>query len=308
MTPRKVKELEIEGRTVELSNADKVMYPEAKFTKADVIDYYVRVSPHLLPHLAKRPVTLKRYPDGVEGESFYEKRCPSHRPSWVKRARVPKSDGSDLHYCVIDGLPALVWVANLAGLELHTFLHCAPKIERPTALALDLDPGPPAGMSECCRVAVLLRAVLESLGLESFPKTSGSKGLQVYVPLNVPRLTYDRTKAFAQGLAQLLEREAPDLVVSKMTKSLRKGKVFIDWIQNDEHKTTICVYSLRAKSRPTVSTPVTWDEVEAAHKKSRALSFEVEDVLARLEKDGDLFAPVLELEQKLPKVEALTRS
>lgn len=307
MTTKNVSQLVVDGRTVELSNVDKVLYPECGFTKGDVIDYYVRVSPYLLPHLAQRPVTLKRYPDGIEGKSFYEKHCPSHRPDWVKRARVPKSDGSDLHYCVIDGLPALVWVANLAGLELHAFLHRAPKIERPTALALDLDPGPPAGMAECCRIALLLKAMLESLGLDSYPKTSGSKGLQVYVPLNLPRLTYDRTKAFAHALAQLLEREAPDLVVSKMTKSLRKGKVFIDWSQNDAHKTTINVYSLRAKSRPTVSTPVKWAEVEAAlSSEAGALSFEPMAVLTRLEQHADLFAPVLRQVQKLPALDALT--
>jgi bifunctional non-homologous end joining protein LigD len=301
-------QLEVDGRIVALSNVDKVLYPECGFTKGDVIDYYVRVSPYLLPHLAQRPVTLKRFPDGVEGQSFYEKRCPSHRPDWVKRAKVPKSDGSDLHYCVIDGLPALVWVANLAGLELHTFLHKAPKIERPTALALDLDPGAPAGMSECCRIALLLKAVLDSFGLDSYPKTSGSKGLQVYVPLNMPRLTYERTKSFAHALAQLLEQEAPDLVVSKMTKSLRKGKVFIDWSQNDAHKTTINVYSLRAKSRPTVSAPVTWAEVEAGLTSGGAeLSFEGEAVLARLAEHGDLFAPVLAQQQKLPSFDARKR-
>jgi bifunctional non-homologous end joining protein LigD len=307
MTPRKVSEVEVDGRTVELSNVDKVLYPECGFTKGDVVDYYVRVSPHLLPHLAQRPVTLKRFPDGVEGKSFYEKHCPSHRPAWVKRAKVPKSDGTDLHYCVIDGLPALVWIANLAGLELHTFLHRAPKIERPTVLALDLDPGPPAGMAECCRIALLLKAVLDSVGLASFPKTSGSKGLQVYVPLNVPRLTYERTKSFALALAQLLEHEAPELVVSKMTKSLRKGKVFIDWSQNDAHKTTVSAYSLRAKNTPTVSTPVEWDEVEAALTPSKtALSFDSEAALARLARQGDLFAPVLELEQKLPSSDVLS--
>lgn len=306
MTPKKVSQLAVDGRTIEVSNVDKVMYPECKFTKGDVIDYYVRVSPYLLPHLAQRPVTLKRYPDGVEGQSFYEKRCPSHRPDWVKRAKVPKSDGSDLYYCVIDGLPSLVWVANLAGLELHTFLHRAPKLARPTALALDLDPGPPAGMLECCRIALLLKGVLDSLGLDSYPKTSGSKGLQVYVPLNVPRLTYDRTKAFAHALAQLLEREAPELVVSKMTRSLRKGKVFIDWSQNDAHKTTVSVYSLRAKSRPTVSTPVTWVEVEAAHASAaNTLVFDSEAALERLEAEGDLFAPVLEQEQQLPPISEL---
>ena len=278
------------------------MYPQTGFTKGGVIDYYVRISPVLLPHLKDRPITLKRYPEGVEGFFFYEKQAPAHRPKWVKTTVVPKDSGGEINYCVLNGLPALVWAANLADLELHTFLHKAPAIQRPTALAFDLDPGPPADVLPCCQVALWLREVFEGLGLQSFPKTSGSKGLQVYVPLNQPRLTYERTKEFAHALAQQLEQQHPALVVSKMQKTLRKGKVLVDWSQNDDHKTTVNVYSLRAKEHPTVSTPVTWEEVEAALKKKSAklLTFETEDVLKRVEKLGDLFAPVLTLKQKLP--------
>lgn len=301
-------ELDVGGVKVPVSNLDKVLYPKAGFTKGQVIDYYVRISPVLLPHLKDRPITLKRYPDGVEGFFFYEKKCPSHRPDWVETTDVPRSEGGVINYCMMNDLPALIWAANLADLELHTFLHCAPKIEQPRALAFDLDPGAPADIVACCQVAVWLRKVFDHLGLESFPKTSGSKGLQLYVPLNTP-VTYEKTKPFAQALAELLAAKFPDRVVSKMQKVLRKGKVFVDWSQNDDHKTTINVYSLRAKDRPTVSTPVTWREVETALKKKDAwlLTFESDAVLQRVEKLGDLFAPVLKLKQKLPKLEVMQR-
>jgi bifunctional non-homologous end joining protein LigD len=294
-------QLDVDGKKVEVSNLQKVMYPETGFTKGDVIDYYIKISEHLLPHLKNRPITLKRYPDGVDGFFFYEKQCPPHRPKWVKTTDVPKSDGTDIHYCVMSDLPALVWAANLADLELHTFLHKAPAIGRPNALAFDLDPGAPADILTCAKVGLKLKALFDALGLESFPKTSGSKGLQVYVPLNTP-VTYAKTKAFAHAVAELLARELPDLVVSDMKKSLRKGKVLVDWSQNDDHKTTVNVYSLRAKARPTVSTPVTWKEVAAAFKKKNAklLIFETTDVLKRVKKHGDFFAPVLTLKQKLP--------
>jgi bifunctional non-homologous end joining protein LigD len=293
--------LEIEGRQVDVSNLDKVFYPKTGFTKGQVIDYYIRVSKHLLPHLKNRPISLKRYPDGVEGFFFYEKQCPSHRPKWVKTARVAKDSGGDIDYCVMNDLAALVWAANLADLELHTFLHRAPAIHRPTALAFDLDPGPPADLVQCCQVGLWLKDIFDGFGLKSFPKTSGSKGLQVFVPLNTA-VTYEKTKAIARALALLLEKEHPDLVLSRMQRVLRKGKVFVDWSQNDDKKTTICVYSLRAKEHPTVSTPVTWDEVAAAWKKKKAgaLTFEANDVLERVEKHGDLFAPVLSLKQRLP--------
>lgn len=299
-------EMDVAGTRVAVSNLDKVLYPEVGFTKGQVIDYYVRVAKSLLPHLKNRPITLKRYPDGVEGFFFYEKQCPSHRPKWVKTTTVPRSKGGDIHYCVMNDLPALVWAANLADLELHTFLHKAPAIGRPTAIAFDLDPGAPADIVQCCQVGLWVKGLFDGLGLKSFAKTSGSKGLQVYVPLNTP-VTYAQTKLFAHTLAQVLEHQFPDLVVSKMLKSLRVGKVLVDWSQNDDHKTTVNVYSLRAKERPTVSTPVTWDEVTAALEKESAdlLSFDSEAVVKRIEKHGDLFAPVLQLKQKLPPVKAL---
>ena len=297
----KTSELKVGGASIEVSNLDKVFYPETGFTKGQMIDYYVRISPALLPHLKDRPITLKRYPNGVDGFFFYEKRCPPHRPSWVKTAKVSRTGGGDIDYCVMNDLPALIWAVNLADLELHTFLHKAPAVTRPTAVAFDLDPGPPADIVLCCKVALLLRKLMADHGLKCFPKTSGSKGLQIYVPLNTP-VSYEKTKPFAHEVALTLERENPDLVVSKMQKVLRNGKVLVDWSQNDDHKTTVNVYSLRAKAHPTVSTPVTWDEVEAAAKKKNAkmLAFESDDVLKRVEKHGDLFEPVLKLKQKLP--------
>jgi len=304
--PSKKSRLNVEGTEIEVSNLGKVLYPKAGFTKGDVINYYIRISPVLLPHLRDRPITLKRYPDGVEGFFFYEKKCPSHHPGWIETTRVPKSDGSEINYCMMNSLPALVWAANLADLELHTFLHRAPAIKRPTTLAFDLDPGAPADVISCCEVAVWLRDLFAKLDLQSFPKTSGSKGLQIYVPLNTPA-TYARTKAFAHAAAQALESRFPRKVVSKMQKSLRRGKVLVDWSQNDDHKTTINVYSLRAKDRPTISTPLRWKEVEDGLSKGRAeqLAFEPEAILARVQKHGDLFAEVLTLKQKLPPLKTL---
>ena len=295
-------EVEVDGRQLKLSNLDKVLYPEAGFTKAQVIDYYTRIAPVLLPHLKNRPLTLKRYPDGVEGNFFYEKQCPSYRPKWVKTASVwSEGNQRDVHYCVANDLPTLVWAANLADLELHTSLSVQRNIERPTMLVFDLDPGAPADIVQCAQVALWLRDVLAELKLKSFVKTSGSKGMQLYAPLNTPT-TYERTKPFAHAVAQLLEQRHPRHVVSNMKKFLRTGKVLIDWSQNDAHKTTVCVYSLRAKALPTVSTPLAWDEVEAVwYDKSGAdVEFLAEDVLARVDRVGDLFAPVLTLKQKLP--------
>src|SRR6266436_1360010 len=296
-------ELVVEGKKLAVSNLNKVLYPKAGFTKGQVIDYYIRIAPLLLPHLKDRPLTMKRYPDGVEGEFFYEKNCPSHRPKWVKTAKV-RNEGNQktMDYCLANDLPTLVWAANLADLELHTSLSRKNNIDRPTMMVFDLDPGPPADIVQCCRVGLWLRDLLAKLKLESFAKTSGSKGLQVYVPLNTPA-TYDETKTLARALAEYLERERHDLVVSKMSKELRKGKVLVDWSQNDEHKTTICVYSLRAKEEPTVSTPVSWAEVENCLKKKKAdlMKFRSDKALSRVEKMGDLFAPVEELKQKLPK-------
>jgi bifunctional non-homologous end joining protein LigD len=289
-------EVEVEGRRLSLSNLDKVMYPAVGFTKGQLIDYYTRIAPAVLPHLRDRPLTLKRYPNGVEGQYFYEKRCPPHAPEWVRR-----QEASGISFCVCDDLPTLVWLANLADLELHPSLSLVDDINRPTVMAFDLDPGPPAGLVECCEVAVLLRDALDHLGLESFAKTSGSKGIQVYVPLNVDDVDYDGgTKLLSNALARHLEGEHPELIVSSQKKELRRGKVLIDWSQNDEHKTTVAVYSLRARARPTVSTPLEWAEVEAAD--PDALVFESDDVLARVEERGDLFAPVAQLRQALPEL------
>jgi bifunctional non-homologous end joining protein LigD len=290
--------VEVEGHELSLSNLDKVMYPEVGFTKGQVIDYYTRIAPAVLPHLRDRPLTLKRYPNGVEGGHFYEKQCPSHRPDWVRSEPVELSSKT-IDFCICDDLPTLVWLANLADLELHPSLSKVPEVERPTVMAFDLDPGAGSGLAECCEVAVILRDALQQLGLECFPKTSGSKGIQVYVPLNVDDVDYDHgTKLISNALARHLEAAHPKLIVSSQKKELRRNKVLIDWSQNDEHKTTVGVYSLRARERPTVSTPLAWDEVEAGD--PEALVFEADDVLARVEEHGDLFAPVEQLQQRLP--------
>jgi bifunctional non-homologous end joining protein LigD len=297
-------DVEIDGRVLSLSNLDKVMYPLAAFTKGQVVEYYTRVAPAVLPHLRGRPLTLKRYPDGVDGPFFYEKQSPSHRPDWVRTAAVwSRHNARTIDYTLADDLPTLVWLAQLGDLELHTSLALAEDVERPTILAFDLDPGPPATIVECATVALDLREVFDHLGMAAFPKTSGSKGMQVYVPLNVEGLTYADTKPFALAIAQLLERRRPELVVSDMRKDLRTGKVLVDWSQNDEHKTTVSVYSLRARERPTVSTPLRWEEVEAVVGSGDPddLAFTSDQVLARVSEHGDLFAPVLELEQPLPR-------
>jgi bifunctional non-homologous end joining protein LigD len=292
--------VDVAGKQLSLSNLDKVMYPETGFTKGQVIDYYTRIAPVVLPHLRDRPLTLKRYPNGVEGGHFYEKQCPSHRPDWVRAEPVDLSSKT-INFCVCDDLPTLVWLANLADLELHPSLSKVPEVERPTLMAFDLDPGDGTGLAECCEVAVILRDALAHLGLECFPKTSGSKGIQVYVPLNVDDVDYDHgTKLISNALARHLESAHPKLIVSSQKKELRRGKVLIDWSQNDEHKTTVGVYSLRARERPTVSTPLAWDEVEEGD--PDALVFEADDVLARVEEHGDLFAPVEEIEQRLPEL------
>jgi bifunctional non-homologous end joining protein LigD len=304
VSPTKRVEVDIDGHVLSLSNLGKVMYPRAGFTKGQVVDYYTRIAPVLLPHLRGRPLTLKRYPDGVEGEYFYEKQCPRHRPDWVRTAPVHsrRNGGRTIHYCLADDLQTLVWLAQIGDLELHTSLALAEDVTRPTILAFDLDPGAPATIVECAQVALDLRDIFDHLGMQAFPKTSGSKGMQVYVPLNVPGVTYEHTKGFARGLAELLERRHPDLVVSDMKKTLRGGKVLVDWSQNDEHKTTVSVYSLRARERPTVSTPLDWDEVEGvvASADADSLAFVADEVLDRVAARGDLFAPVQQLEQPLP--------
>ena len=295
-------EVNVGGKKLRLSNLDKVMYPKTGFTKGQVIDYYSRVAPALLPHLKDRPLTLKRYPNGVDDKFFYEKQSPSHRPDWVKTAPIP-ARGKIIDFTLANNLATLVWTSNLADLELHTSLSKAQDIERPTTMAFDLDPGPGTTIVECSQVAFWLREIFRELGLESFPKTSGSKGMQIYVPLNL-KTSYDETKPFSKALAELLAKQHPELVVSSQKKELRKNKVLIDWSQNDEHKTTVNVYSLRAKERPSVSTPITWDEVEKILDSGDPEDgvFEADEVLARVEEHGDLFEPVLKLKQKLPKL------
>jgi bifunctional non-homologous end joining protein LigD len=296
-------ELVVEGEKLSVSNLNKVLYPKVGFTKGQVIDYYIRIAPALLPHLEDRPLTMKRYPNGVDKEFFYEKNCPAHRPKWVKTAKVwSEGNNRTMDYCLAQDLPTLVWAANLADLELHTSLAKKNNVARPTMMVFDLDPGAPADIVQCCQVGLWLRDLLGGMKLKSFAKTSGSKGLQVYVPLNTP-VTFDQTKDLSRALAQLLEQAHGKVVTSNMSKSVRKGKVFVDWSQNDEHKTTICVYSLRAREEPTVSTPVTWDEVTSCLKKKKAdlLKFRSDKVLARVEKMDDLFAPIEKLKQKLPK-------
>jgi bifunctional non-homologous end joining protein LigD len=294
-------EIEVHGRTLRLSNREKVLYPDAGFTKGQMIDYYAAVAPVLLAHLAGHPLTLKRYPDGVQGESFYEKRCPEHRPEWVQTAAVwSERLKEQIDYCLVEDLPTLLWAANLAAIELHTSLSTARDADAPTALVFDLDPGAPAGQRECCRVAVWIMELLDSLGLQTLAKTSGAKGMQVYAPLNTP-VSYAQTKPFAHAVARVLEKEHPKLVLSSMRKRLRAGKVLVDWSQNDPHKTTVGVYSLRARERPTISTPLTWAEVERAARRRRSeLSAEPKALLRRVERHGDLFAPLLDLTQTLP--------
>jgi len=297
-------QIRLGGKALTLSNLEKVFYPKTGFSKGQVIDYYIRISKWLLPHLRVRPLTLKRYPNGVDAPFFYEKRCPTFHPKWLKTAAIwSEGNSENINYCLINDLASLVWVANLADLELHTFLYRKQDPNRPTMIVFDLDPGPPADILDCVRVAFKLREIFDRLDLRSFPKTTGSKGLQVYVPLNTP-ISFDETKYFARELAETLTREHPNEIVYDMKKALRKGKVLVDWSQNDEHKTTVCVYSLRAKESPSVSTPVTWTELEKVRRsgKKEELEFDPETVLRRADKLGDLFAPLLTLKQKLPKL------
>lgn len=297
--PEERTEVEVDGRTLSLSNLDKVLWPKTKTTKAEAIDYYARIAPVLTPHLAGRPLTRVRFPDGVDGERFYEKRAPKGTPEWIRTAPVGMDRVGEIDFIVCDDKPTLVWLAQMGALELHPSLSKVDAMECPTVLAFDLDPGPPAAMRECCLVALRVRELFGNVGLESFAKTSGSKGLQVYVPLN-REATYEVTKPFAQAVAQALEQAEPALVVSRMTKSLRVGKVLVDWSQNTRSKTTVAVYSLRAREHPTASTPVRWEEVEAGAAGDAELVFVKDDVIARIDEHGDLFAPVLELEQELP--------
>jgi bifunctional non-homologous end joining protein LigD len=287
---------EVGGRRLTLSNLDKVLYPAGGFTKAGVIDYYARIAPLMVRHLARRAVTMVRWPDGVDGQSFFEKRCPPHAPDWVETARAYE----DVMSCVVDDVATLVWMANLAALELHTLQATVDDPEHPTSLVLDLDPGAPADVLDCCRVALELRGMLDRLGLAAVVKTSGGKGLHLAVP--VRGATADGTKSFARALGQLLAKDDPEKVTIAMARDLRRGRVFVDWSQNDRHKTTVCAYSLRARARPMVSAPVGWDEVSDALDADdpEALSFDAPAVLERAGRLGDLYADNLTLEQELP--------
>lgn len=290
--------VQVGERTLSISNLDKVLYPEVGFTKAEVIDYYVRIAPVLLDHLGDRGITMRRFPDGVDGGSFFEKRCPTHRPEWLPAVDGPGDRGGAIGYCCLAETAALAWAANMAAIELHAPLARAADIESPTMVVFDLDPGPGTAMAECAEVGLWIRDTLAGIDLAAYPKTSGSKGLQVYLPLNSPH-THEHASSFALAVAQVLEKAHPDLIVTTQAKAARTGKVLIDWSQNSRHKTTICAYSLRARPTPTVSTPVTWDEVAAAAD-GAPLSFEAADVLARVGTDGDLFAPTVSEVQELP--------
>ena len=303
MAPSRPTQVTVDGRELKLTNLDKVMYPASDLgpavTKAEVIDYYARVSPWILPHLAGRCITFLRFPDGADRPGFFEKRCPKHRPDWVGTAIGPGDRDGDIGYCRLDEPASLVWSANLAALELHVPMALAADLDTPRAVVFDFDPGAPATIVECCRIALEVRDVLAAVGLEGWCKTSGSKGLQMYVPLNTP-CTHEAASDFALAVGQVLERRMPDRVTTVMAKVERPGKVFVDWSQNSRHKTTVGVYSMRARVRPWVSTPVSWDEVEQCADGSLRLVFETADVLERVNRLGDLFEPVLTLEQRLP--------
>jgi bifunctional non-homologous end joining protein LigD len=308
-TKRRDQEVTVGNRRLKLTNLDKVLYPKTKTTKAEVIDYYARVADLILPHLKGRPLTLRRFPEGVgnPGASFFEKNCPKHRPDWVKTTPIyVDRRAGEIDFCLCENRATLIWMAQLAALELHPSLSKATRMEQPTVLAFDLDPGKPAGLAECCKMALRVREIFSAFELECFPKVSGGKGLQVYVPLNT-KVSYEQTSPFAKAIAQLLEKQTPKEVVSKMAKAERRGKVFVDWSQNHQKKTTIAVYSLRARERPTASIPLHWREVERTAKRGDAddLRFEIPAAIERIEREGDLFEPVLKMKQKLPDVEEL---
>ena len=296
------KVVEIAGRKLSLANLEKDLYPSYGFTKAHILEYYSRMAPFILPHLKDRALTLKRYPEGVEKDFFFEKRCPSHRPAWVKTAEINRKKEEPITFCLINDLETLIWVENLASLELHVPQARAGSSETPDSIVFDLDPGEGADIRDCARVALILRDLFSSLGLTGYGKTSGQKGLHLYVPLNRPETTFEDTKKFSKAVAEVMQKNYPDLVTSKMAKESRKGKVFINWSQNDSSKTMVCVYSLRAREKPFVSFPLSWEELEqvpglADPEKVQVTSSEA---LRRAEKKGDLFREVLTKKQKLP--------
>ena len=287
------------GHEVSLSNLDKVLYPQTGTTKGEVIDYYARIAPTMVAHLVGRCITLKRFPNGVETKGFFEKRCPKHRPDWVGTHIGPGDRDGDIGYCAFDEPADLVWAANMAALELHVPMALAVDLDAPRIVVFDFDPGPGTAIGECCEVALWVREILDAAGLQGWAKTSGSKGLQLYVPINSP-CTHELAADFALAVGQVLERQHPDRVTTTMAKAVRPGKIFVDWSQNARHKTTVGVYSMRARPEPTVSTPVSWDEVEACAAGDLELRFRFDEVLARVDELGDLFAPVLTVEQILP--------
>lgn len=294
-------EADVDGRTVRLTNLDKVLYPSG-FTKAEVVDYHLRIAPTIVSHLAGRCITFRRYPEGTDREGFFEKRCPSHRPEWVPVALGPGDRRGGIDYCLIEDAAAMVWAANLAAIELHAPMALAADLDTPRTLVFDLDPGPRTSIVDCCELALGVRSVLDAVQLRGWCKTSGSKGLQLYVPLNTAGVTHAAAADFALAVGQVMERQLPGRVTTVMAKEARAGKVFVDWSQNAHHKTTIAPYSLRARASPTVSTPVTWDEVEHCASSGNPLRFEAAEVLARVAELGDLFAPVLTERQQLPGV------
>ncbi|HEV2058994.1 MAG TPA: non-homologous end-joining DNA ligase [Solirubrobacteraceae bacterium] len=297
--------IEVGGHGLRIGNLDRVVFPRAGVTKGAVLDYYVRVGDAMLPHLRERLLHMHRYPEGVEGPRFWQKGCPEHRPEWMAIAPVwSQAKQANIDYCVVNELAGLLWAVNIGSIELHTSLHRRDVMHRPTVLAFDLDPGEGVDVLGCGAVALRLRALLAGAGLRGLVKTSGSKGLQVYVPLNDEQVTYAQTKPLAKAIAQALEAESPGEVISRMARDERRGRVLVDWGQNTEHKSMVCAYSVRAKERPTVSTPVRWEEVEAAvaDDDRGALVFEMRDVLERIERHGDLFAGVLTAKQDLARL------
>jgi bifunctional non-homologous end joining protein LigD len=302
--PVRAGELEAGGRRLTIRHLDRIVFPRTGTTKAQLLTYYVAVSEVMLPHLRDRLLHMHRYPEGVEGPRFWQKGCPEHRPTWLPTTPVWSRDkGENIDYCVVNELAALLWAVNLGSIELHTSLHLAGHLQRPTVIAFDLDPGEGRSILDCCEVALRLRELFASVDLAGYPKTSGSKGLQVYVPLNT-ETSYRATKPLSRRVAELLEEQTPDAVVSRMARSLRSGRVLIDWSQNTEHKSMVCAYSVRARERPTVSTPLEWSEVEQAIDAAdpELLRFEMQAVLERVEHCGDLFAPVLSQRQELARV------
>lgn len=301
---------EIDGRRLALTNLEKNIYPLYGFTKAHVLEYYRRISPFILPHLKGRALTFKRYPEGVNQEFFFEKRCPPHRPLWVETAQIPQRDGEKMTVCLINDLHSLIWAANLAAIELHVPLARSDSPQKPDAVVFDLDPGEPADVLLCAQVALILRDMLSQVNLAGYVKTSGQKGLHVFVPLNSPGVTFEETKQFSKAVAEVLQRNYPKMVTARMAKENREGKVFINWSQNDPSKTMVCVYSLRAREKPVVSCPLDWKELEDFVGKGEAQRMHVlsAEAIKRVEKAGDLFGDVLKKRQTLPLSELSIRT